>query len=421
MRRTIYPFIDGNYDPKAETTEDIKHYHASTGHVSRLLMGYQVCFPLFALPWAILIVTYCTCMKLSCKKYLWSKKKKDEGEQEGRAENDQGEQEGNKENDKNEQEGNKESDKGEQEGKEEMEVQLSIIFTLTLLFSLYATLMSLIAVCMTELHLDKDVRMWYSYNNPHIRTIYAIPIFMLAQDIAVLVAFVTSAMIILLLIRCCAWNEIFWWRFTAYSIVFPIINLAVHANHILIGFIHDQQHAVGAAIFYAVLIITIIKVLRMTADITVSKTCGIYIEWCRDKITSKVPSWPWCKCCRRKNTTGEYQSLDGGHRCFFVKSILAYIAIALFIIGTFVFIASVYIELPINNAFDEAPARIQLIYTAVLSAFIAGLTYWLLMNKKVVRPEVSLSPQTLHQLAAAEITLSEKTLEELVKRLRTQP
>ena len=59
-----------------------------------------------------------------------------------------------------------------------------------------------------------------------------------------------------------------WWRLASYSIVAPVVNMSIHANSILIGFILDQQHVLSAGIFYAALIIVTVSVLRMVAEIS---------------------------------------------------------------------------------------------------------------------------------------------------------
>ena len=473
MKRTIYPAIDDNYDPKSYSAEKIKEYHSNFRHISRLLMTSQVVFPLLALFWATLIVSYCTHTKSPYNEYLWDKKENIEG-------------------------------------KWEMKVQLSITYTLSLLFSLYTTVMSAIAVGVQEYDLDEDIGMWYYFkkNTNQLRTIYFLPIMMVMEDSIVLLVHILCIIIV-----CCgcfvkkkcdqgihekcaclsfAKEERFWWMFAAYSIVAPIVNLSVHANYILIGFIHDQQHALGAGVFYAVLTILTIKVLRMVAELSTKFGKKYY---CKDEVhefqsgNSKRPKQrtttevqmplldtnaepeSLSSCGNQPFNTGtghtkpvgslfnshkqkgdprvpepaasppaqqndqqdgihpvfnqqedispsqntnqlkETQSVKRNnlhnnhpHFKFFVVSIVVYIAIATFISLTFAFIAAVYIELPINNAFDEAPDRVKLIYTAVLGAVIAGLTYWLIRHKK----------------APAEVTLSKKTLEELAEKLRTR-
>ena len=227
MKRTIFPVIDNNYDPKAYNAKKIKDYHSNNTVASGLLFASQFLLPLFALPWAILLVTYCIYMRSPYKQFLW----------EGKFEPDQ--------------------------EQWEMRVHLSIIFTLSLLFSLYLLIMSAVAMTKTK-NLNNDNKKWY--NSEYIKgTNFHIPTLMLVQDSLVFLIFV----IVFSLLCCVALdqNGRSWWKFAAYSIVFPIVNLAIHANYILIGFIHDQQHALGAGIFYAVIILTNMHVLRMAAEV----------------------------------------------------------------------------------------------------------------------------------------------------------
>ena len=414
MKRTIYPVIDGSYDSKAYTAQGIKNYHTDNKHVSRLLMASQVIIPLIATFWAILIVTYCTCTRSPCKDYLWKwtdEIKLDTGEL------------------------------------WEMKVQLSIIFTLSFLFSLYSFFMSVAAVFVTEHNLDGDLKSWYSFSNNtgQIRSIYFIPDYMLIQDSLVLMSMLLiycGCVIVLQVLECtCAkvLKERFWWMYAAYSIVFPMVNLSIHVNHILIGFIHDQQHALGAGIFYAVLIVTIIKVLRMIAEVCATPLLDHELSSVNSTTpTSTIPSSvttdsPHSSVRNYGSTETSVTSASPAttstatltmstppttsvtsapltlatsatndepkkHHCrrFYCMLTFAFICIAVFISLTFAFVAAVYIELPINNAFDEAPARVQLIYTTLLTVFIAGFTYWFVTHKK---DRVNLSDETIDKLA----------------------
>lgn len=59
MKRSIYPEIDDDYDPKAENDDTVQNYHRKNDHISMLLMSAQFLFPLLAMVWSYLIVSYC--------------------------------------------------------------------------------------------------------------------------------------------------------------------------------------------------------------------------------------------------------------------------------------------------------------------------------------------------------------------------
>ena len=349
-------------------------------HISSLLMAAQFLFLAIALFWSIGIVTYCT-SEDPYKEHIWLPSDKNEEER-------------------------KEMTKKEKEQKENEEkgikLQLTILFTLSFLFSIYAFCMSCSAVAFGERRLSDEIKMWYrkTKGSHQINTLYGIPPLMLAEDILVLLVFIIAVVVCGIAnmqqkccdcsqaegnckeCKCCKEKECCrcckkcrsstdptqsstdptqsstdptqsstdpqkgstdptqsstdpqkgstdptqsstdptkgsmdpkgsagpvegstdsskckncidflpcsccccckklcpcqirrnaWWRLCAYSVIFPIMNIAVHANHILIGFIHNQQHALSVALFYVAVLITNVHVLRVVLTLLRSR------------------------------------------------------------------------------------------------------------------------------------------------------
>lgn len=66
----------------------------------------------------------------------------------------------------------------------------------------------------------------------------------------------------------------------------------------------------------------------------------------------------------------------------FIITQLVFILISIFIDGMFAYIATIYVKIPINDAFDKAPARLHLIYDSLLLIFAGVITYWFFYFKK---------------------------------------
>lgn len=122
------------------------------------------------------------------------------------------------------------------------------------------------------------------------------------------------------------------------------MNLSIHANHIVIAFIHNQEHALSVALVYAIVLLLNAHALRIIAQHFV-RNCKKYF----DEILNK-----W-------------------HYMFFF--LLLFLAISIILDGLFSFVAAIYVIIPINNAFDEAPARIRLIYDSLIVAFFGYISF----------------------------------------------
>ena len=298
-------------------------------------MTAQFLFPSIAILWSIGIVTYCTYTK-PYKKYFWPSDDDDDEEEKEKKQRD-------------------------------IRLRLTIMFTLSFLFSLYAFIMSGLAVGFGEHNLSDEIKTWYkkAEGSHQINTLYGIPPLMLAEDIIVLLAFFIAAVVCITIFGKkihktgdtddVTYLSKAWWRFCAYSVIFPTINIAVHANHILIGFVHNQQHALSVALFYVVILITNVHVLRVVVSM-------LY-----------------------KNHEKPEENSIKGFLCVYICGFVSCFVVSVFINLTFAFIAAVYVVIPINNAFVEAPARLRQIYDTVILAIAAGFAFWFYKHSREIK------------------------------------
>ncbi len=54
------------------------------------------------------------------------------------------------------------------------------------------------------------------------------------------------------------------WELHVFFLLLPITTVAVHGNHILIGFIHTPYHATGIGTLYGIIIVTCIAILKIS-------------------------------------------------------------------------------------------------------------------------------------------------------------
>ncbi len=111
--------------------------------------------------------------------------------------------------------------------------------------------------------------------------------------------------------------ESFHWELHVFFLLLPITTVAVHGNHILIGFIHTPYHAAGIGTLYGIVIVT-------------------------------------CKAKKDDTSVDKDQSIVTE---YFVLLFLSVGVIAGIVLFSAFFIA-LYFILPINTAIDEAPNRL---------------------------------------------------------------
>ena len=179
----------------------------------------------------------------------------------------------------------------------------------------------------------------------------------------------------------------------------PISCLLIHSYHILIGFIHTPHHATSMLVFYALIIVTFILTLKASYY----NFFKLYTLWCSKKYSLELSKWKTvASCCNRisrdlcccvfeKNETVD-QSTDenngsqpGAVEDDVIVHICAVALISCLSIFTglvFVYIAFLFILVPINSVIDDAPARILSINQTIVILFGAAITYKIYQDRK---------------------------------------
>lgn len=362
MERTISPMIDDNYQPKAETASTIEEFHCVAKHITRLLMAAQFIYPLVTVLVTIVVVTY----------YLYH-----------------------------------------QDGKEkklvcelravkpETTAKLMVTFTLSVTISLFILFMSTVAVAEAEYRLDEHVQVWYNKtaSSAAQRTLYWMPIVMLIEDAVVSVLFIGFVTTISLMAclpfrprtKCESGNSCqlhcqcdprsdspehgfnLWVILCAYSIVFPLASVAIHANHIAIAFIQNKVRAISMALTYGIIIYGNRQAIAFCTKGLLS--CTDYFKDTNlvtlgHKVTTATVDLK-CEDCKRNKT--RVRSL------FLFHFIM--IAVSIVINGLFGFVAATFVIIPINDAIDKAPAGLQSIYSTSLLAVLVGVSYFFFFKK----------------------------------------
>ncbi len=181
----------------------------------------------------------------------------------------------------------------------EMRSNLYIITSMSIMFSVYALIMSALAFTIGEKVVHKEFNKWYKNNDTHFRNLFAIDTAILKEDITFSIfifAFVVISILINIAIisirrandsaddkciakcikcivnKCikCIVNKCkdiiksFHWELHVFFLLLPITTVAVHGNHIFIGFIHTPYHATGIGTLYGIIIITCIAILKIS-------------------------------------------------------------------------------------------------------------------------------------------------------------
>lgn len=229
---------------------------------------------------------------------------------------------------------------------DETKVKLGIVFTLSFMFVSYALLLSICALVNGHNELSSGATDWF---NKEIQVLYGIFVMICVSDFVVFVVFIfTGVIAVLVAIRK---EEKVWWYFCACSFIFPVITFAIHFNYIVFAFIHNKDHAVSIGIFYAIVVLVNIHVLYVVSTLKcAAQTKNMEMN---------------CHCSRKA-----------------CSLIFVQVVVSVLINLLFAYVAAIYILVPINKAFDEAPDRIRVIYDTLIVSFLGVLTYFFLQKKK---------------------------------------
>ena len=335
MDYSITPKIPTDYDPKADSAETIKTWNKKTTQsVSRYLVSYQSVVPLITLGVTGLMVTIWLFAKphvyhATVKKLIYHK-------------NFQG---------------------------WEMRTHMYILMTMSVVFSIYVVSMDGLAITSRN-RLPNEMKKWFH----HISNLSNIAIWIIVLDAIVLGASLLAGVVLYSYNAYKAYKEPKDYETTPteeqattsnenastteelsdncfdtavpwYFIVFPAVNVAIHVDQIIIGFIHNPYHATAIGISYSVIFVlgfTLLKYISHFFFIFKAKWSS------RTQYCVLVP-------------------------IFGVTLIL--------IVGLFTYFVAIYTILPINNAIDEGPNRIAAFYQSVFLVTAAAITYWLVVKK----------------------------------------
>ncbi len=137
-----------------------------------------------------------------------------------------------------------------------------------------------------------------------------------------------------------------------FFLLLPITTVAVHGNHILIGFIHTPYHATGIGTLYGIIIVTCIALILHLRH---SSPCS---------------------------------NGDGFNKVKYFGLLSLSVLVIAGTVLSFAFIIALYFLLPINTAIDEAPNRLTAIYQGLVVVFAGFITYWIVIkqNKSPLSP-----------------------------------
>ena len=212
---------------------------------------------------------------------------------------------------------------------------------------------------------------------------YAIPITILCYDLAVLLFLVGYIVII----RCMPWAPK--WH---YILLGPLSCIAIHSYHIILGFIHNPEHAASIAVFYGIVVILFIVTLRV---VYVTSFSLIYqcqrIQAAEINYLSKYdeePKYNRCiKICWEWNCCFEWLKKRKCSGCLpyrwphtLVLLILSIVSV--FIAGFTVYVVTLYIINPVNMAIEGARNSLISINQTVLLFLGAAVTYKIVKDEK---------------------------------------
>ncbi len=351
MEHSISPKITDAYNPKADNIYTLKDWHKQNEIVTMYLISDQSLVPIFVLVSSFLAILY----------FLYAKTHSF-GERINTLSN---------------------SDHSRDEGFE-MRSNLYIITSTSIMFSVYAIMMSIIACSKGKDDVHKEFKKWFNTNETYFKDLFHLSTAILIEDIlyssVIFIGVVTSIVINIAIRRAndsndygciakcicivnkCKDIESFHWELHVFFLLLPITTVAVHGNHILIGFIHTPYHATGIGTLYGIVIVTCIAILKIIHHLLYQ--CVSRMRMAQNNYTSVDEDQSKC------NIVTEYFVL-----------LLVSVGVIAWILLFSVFIIALYFLLPINIAIDEAPNRLSTIYQGSVLVFAGFVTYWIVIKQ----------------------------------------
>ena len=180
---------------------------------------------------------------------------------------------------------------------------------------------------------------------------------MLVEDLLVLVMMVILSLV-KLLFHSKKSLSLKWYNI----IIGPLFCIIIHSYHFLVGFVLSPRHATSMLVFYALILITFIVTLK-SAYHNMFKFCVHCFGYANDADT------------RDREPTSRNKV---AHFCvlFFLFCISVFVGL------TFIYIAFLFILVPINNVIENAPDRILNINQTILILFGAAITFKLYQSRR---------------------------------------
>ncbi len=278
--------------------------------------------------------------------------------------------------------------------------ELQNVFLLSLLFVIYTVVLSACAIGYsynTNKILNEEYTNYYSFHTKgELFFATGLSVSIMVLDGFVFAAFISALIVIMILQKRSSKSnndEIWFWKFCAYSIIFPLCNLANHFHYIVIAFIHDVYHATGVALVYGILIVILYEALVQLPKIFAN---------CKDLC---IKCYTCIKCCKSiKNfgkdndnendagsktpltqTCDNNESRQSENTEFYIHILVAKIIVIVILIGYFIYNILIYHYLPINKAFDDATNHLIGLYQAI-TVFFAAVAAYLIFNKEYTSP-----------------------------------
>ena len=254
---------------------------------------------------------------------------------------------------------------------------------------------------------------------------YSIPTVMLVYDtiVILLLAFFPCFFIGKHRCNCPLFNK---WH---YILLGPISCIAIHSYHIILGFIHNPEHAASIAVFYGIVVILFIVTIRIvyTASYTfLYRYCEHDISAWNEHYKSELGEEENSKTCRTKCFSCccciYSRRCKGPHP--YVWLILA--LISSLSAGFIVYVVVIYVINPVNEAIEGAPGSLVSINQTVLLFVGAAVAYRVfrddestvlaLLVKAMNKATTSMFPKQQKNVHAAANQLSQAAAKQRVQK-----
>ena len=251
-----------------------------------------------------------------------------------------------------------------------------IFVAISFSFSLYVWILDILALVYSFEELDPAYNEWYNTNGTVSSLLIGLPIIYFIMDTVILLLFLT---VFTGLCKGVGEHEKNWGSSVSptkswFLVIFPIMNVTTHADQIVIGFMNNAFHASAISIMYGLAIVISISSLKIVSEIclnfslpAISCDCitstGLYQDTIRQLneqgVTNKEIEWYY----ERLRWTS-----------FFVLMLII-------TLGMFAAIVGMFVVLPLNATLDQLPTNVVSMYHGIFIAFIAYISYWILLKE----------------------------------------